>query len=228
MKRINKINGIKKDITKNMFYIGKHPKTDEDINAYIGKYGPVLRIGNEPQQPSLDSLQSDSQTKFKYVSLDKKTNLEKLTLKKIIPLIRYPLTLGHYNDKEIVIKNGQYGKYIVYEGKNYSLSKYNLKEEDETLEKCLKIINATNTNAKKNILKTFDDCKYITIRNGKYGAYVCQTGKSRTAKPINAKIPKHLVDKIEDITLDECKKLIENRLINPPSFKSFGFGYKKK
>ena len=236
MPTVTKLNGIKKDITKNMFYIGKHPKTDEDINAYIGKYGPVLRIGNQPRESQIIDSQSESstktdsqtysQTKFKYVSLDKKTNLEKLTLKKIIPLIRYPLTVGHYNDKEIVIKNGQYGKYIVYEGKNYSLSKYNLKEEDETLEKCLKIINATNTNAKKNILKTFDDCKYITIRNGKYGAYICQTGKSKTAKPINAKIPKHLVNKIEEITLDECKKLIENRLINPPSFKSFG--YKKK
>ena len=227
MPTVTKLNGIKKDITKNMFYIGKHPKTDEDINAYIGKYGPVLRIGNQPQQP-LDSLQSDSQTKFKYVSLDKKTNLKKLTLNNILPLIRYPLIVGHHNDKEIVIKNGQYGKYIVYDGNNYSLSKYKLTEEDETKDKCLKIINKTNTNAKKNILKTFDDCKYITIRNGKYGPYICQTGKSRTAKPINAKIPKHLVDKIEEITLDECKKLIENRLINPPSFKSFGFGYKKK
>ena len=235
MPTVTKLNGIKKDITKNMFYIGKHPETDEDINAYIGKYGPVLRIGNQPQ-PSLlqsdpDQLQSESQTqphtKFKYVSLDKKTNLKKLTLKKILPLIRYPLTVGHHNDKEIVIKNGQYGKYIVYDGKNYSLSKYKLTEDDETKDKCLKIINIINTNAKKNILKTFDDCKYITIRNGKYGPYICQTGKSRTAKPINAKIPKHLVDKIEDITLDECKKLIENILINPPSFTSFSYKRKK-
>ena len=63
MPTVTKLNGIKKDITKNMFYIGKHPKTDEDINAYIGKYGPVLRIGNQPRESQIIDSQSESSTK---------------------------------------------------------------------------------------------------------------------------------------------------------------------
>ena len=45
-------------------------------------------------------------------------------------------------DKSLVIKNGRYGAYIAYKGKNYRLPK-SAKPESVTYEECMKIVNAT-------------------------------------------------------------------------------------
>ena len=45
-------------------------------------------------------------------------------------------------DKNLVVKNGRYGAYIAYKGKNYRLPK-GAKPENLTYDECLKIVNAT-------------------------------------------------------------------------------------
>jgi DNA topoisomerase-1 len=207
---VKKLNDIKKDINKNMFFVGKHPETDEDINAYIGKYGPVLRIGNNTNEDN---------NKYRYVSLDKNTVITNLTIKKILRLIRYPLNLGEYNDKEIVIKNGPYGKYIVYDGKNYSLSKYD--NVNESLDFAIKVVSGEldkKLGFSNTILKKFENDDKIIIKNGRYGPYICKMPSKKGIKPINAKIPKNMLDKIDEITLEKCRELIDKHYSNPSTF----------
>ena len=45
-------------------------------------------------------------------------------------------------DKNLVIKNGRYGAYIAYKGKNYRLPKGS-KPESMLYEDCLKVVNST-------------------------------------------------------------------------------------
>ena len=44
---VKKLNGIKKDINENMFFVGKHPETDEDINAVIQASREALKTVNK-------------------------------------------------------------------------------------------------------------------------------------------------------------------------------------
>jgi DNA topoisomerase-1 len=45
-------------------------------------------------------------------------------------------------DKALAIKNGRYGAYIAYKGKNYRLPK-GVKPESVTYDECMKIVNTT-------------------------------------------------------------------------------------
>lgn len=225
---VKKLNGVKKDINKNMFFVGKHPETDEDINAYVGKYGPVLRIGNTEK----DEDTENKKNKYRFVSLDKNTVITNLTIKKITRLIRYPLNLGEYNDKEIIIKNGPYGKYMVYDSKNYSLSKYD--NVNETLDFGIKVVSGEldkELGYSNTILKRFENDDKIIIRSGRYGPYICKMPSKKGKKPINARIPKNMLDKIDEITLQQCLNLIDKHYSNPSTFnfkKRGKGGYKKK
>jgi DNA topoisomerase-1 len=105
----------------------------EELVVGIGRYGAYIRRGKE------------------FTSLQKGDDPYTITYERCVELIkakeassvaaRTPLRTFD-EDKDMLIKQGPYGAYIAYKGKNYRLPK-GAKVEDLTLEACLDIVQKT-------------------------------------------------------------------------------------
>jgi len=177
--------------------------TNEDgknIYAYIAKYGPVLQIGE------------DKDKEKKYIKLESKFNVETVTLDDIESMIKFPKNLGKHKDSDIVIKNGPYGYYLVYNAKNYKIPPdFN---ELLSLEEAIQCIE--NTFTKQSVESNNNDDKLAPIENeklnkniksigdyhikvGKYGPYILYNSKFYKIK--NEYVP-------ENLTEEDCVKII--------------------
>ncbi len=102
----------------------------EKLVVGLGKYGPYVRYGKS------------------FASLAKGDDPYTLTHERAVEIVREhqaaaaaantPLK-SFAEDPDMLVKNGRYGAYIAYKGKNYRIPK-GTKPEDLTLEACLKIV----------------------------------------------------------------------------------------
>lgn len=133
---------------------------DENHIYKIARYGPVIETLDEDGKKKFLKVKQD-------ISLDE-IRKKKLSLDEIVETreekIRKEL-IGRINDKEVIIKKGKFGYYLVYDGKNYSL-KGKKDITDISIEYAISIINEKD----KTIVREIND--EISIRNGKYGDYI--------------------------------------------------------
>ena len=182
--------------------LGKDPKSGKTVIARLGKFGPLVQIGD----------QDDEEKQF--ASLKKGQFIESITLEDALELFKLPRDVGMFEDKKIVAAIGRFGPYIRHDSKFVSLGK----EYDPlsiTEEEAIQLIkDKREADAKKHI-KSFDENPDIQILNGRWGPYI-KFGKN------NFKIPK---DKVaEDLTYEETIEIIENQ----PEKKKGRFAKKKK
>jgi DNA topoisomerase-1 len=184
--------------------LGKDPKSGENIFVKIGRYGPMVQMGD-----------ADAEAKPKFASLKKGQSIDTLTLEEAMDLFKLPRTLGEFESKEVVVSTGRFGPYIRHNSLFFSLPK----DEDPLtieLDRAGEIILAKRQADSQKIVHEFTDNKtLIQVLNGRYGAYIACNKE-------NYKIPKGKDPKT--LTLDECKAIIAE---TPPS-KSKGKVKKKK
>ena len=167
--------------------LGTDPTTGRRVSVKIGRFGPVVQIGT-----------AEDADKPVFASLMEGQTLNNITLEQALKLFALPRTLGAFEDKEVVIGVGKFGPYIRHDGKFTSLPKEH-KPLEITLEEAVQLIVAKRSEEQSRILKTFDEEPEMQIINGRYGAYIAYN-KS------NYKLPKGVV--AEELTLDDCKKII--------------------
>ena len=110
--------------------LGRYEGTD--LMVGIGKFGPYVRYGN-----NFASLaKNDDPYTIQY-----ERAVELLTQQKQQAAVAQAPIKSFAEDKEMVIKNGRYGAYIAYKGKNYRLPA-GKKPEDLTFEECMAIVNS--------------------------------------------------------------------------------------
>jgi DNA topoisomerase-1 len=182
--------------------LGTDPKTGKPVIARLGKFGPLVQIGD----------QEDEEKQF--ASLAKGQFIESITLEDALELFKLPRDVGMFEEKKIVAAIGRFGPYIRHDGKFVSLGK----EHDPlgiTEEEAIQLIlDKREADAKKHI-KTFEEDPEIQILNGRWGPYI-KKGKD------NFKIPK---DKVaEDLSYKETLEIIANQ----PEKKKGRFVKKKK
>jgi DNA topoisomerase-1 len=121
---------------------------DNNIYAYIGKFGPVIQIGEDKDK--------------KYLKLDEKYSVNTVTLEdyKQFSVSKYPKKIGVFEEKEVFLKNGAYGLYIQHDEKNYKL--INDYDENMTLEDAIACIK------EKQSIKV----GAYTIKKGPYRMYI--------------------------------------------------------
>ena len=146
------------------------------IYAYVGKYGPVIQIGDIKD--------------IKYIKIDPKYNVDKITLEEFNEMNQYPKKMGVYKDKDIYLKNGTYGFYISYDDKNYKISN----DDQITLEEAIEYI---EEQIDKKVSIKID--KFI-IKDGPYGMYILYNKKFFS-------IPKEY--NIEKLTKEDCENIIK-------------------
>ena len=77
-----------------------------------------------------------------------------------------------------------------------------------TLERAVELILAKREAEAKSHLKSFEEEPDMEIKNGRYGPYIVFSGK-------NYKIPKAQADKAAELTLEECRQIIEQEQKKP-------------
>ena len=108
----------------------------------------------------------------------------------------YPKQIYTLKDKPVMMHYGQNGFYVKYENKNYSVKNNKIKLEE---------IKAIIEGKSKSLIKQFSGG--ISIRNGDYGPYILKAGK----KGVIVSIPADKHDKLEKMTLKECKELLKTK-----------------
>ncbi len=116
-----------------------------------------------------------------------------------LDLFRLPLTLGQFEDEDLVIGVGKFGPYVRHKSKFFSLAKdddpFTIKQE-----RAIEIIIEKRAQEENRNIKQFDEEPGLLILNGRYGPYISFNKK-------NYRIPKS--KKPEDLTLEECREIIE-------------------
>jgi len=136
--------------------LGICPNTYLEICTYIGKYGPLVH------------LKDPDGKKNKFAPL-KDIKIEEVTLEQALELLKFPLKLGKLERKEIQLCKGQYGFYLKYDKKNYSVDK------EVSLEEAKEVIK--NFSGEKSENRNTNDLS-VEIKTGKFGPYFTKDGKN--------------------------------------------------
>lgn len=84
--------------------LGTDPKSGERIIARIGRFGPMIQVGES----------GDDENKPQFASIPKGKSISNITLEEALSLLELPKDLGKYQGEEAVVSQGRYGPYIKY------------------------------------------------------------------------------------------------------------------
>jgi DNA topoisomerase-1 len=150
--------------------LGYDPKTNEKVFAKLGKYGPMVQIG-----------ESYADAKPRYARLQSDQFIDSITLEEALDLFRLPRTLGEWNGKDVTVGVGRFGPYVRCDDTFESVPK----NEDPytiTLERGIELL---ESKMKKTAERTphlvghYED-KEILAAAGRYGPYIKYDGKNYT------------------------------------------------
>jgi DNA topoisomerase-1 len=176
-------------------HLGQHPVSGKNVIARIGRFGPMIQIGDE---------QVDGE-KPTFASLRKEQSISTVTLEDALELFKLPRVLGESEGQEIRANVGRFGPYVQYGKLFVSIPK----GEDPmsiTLERAIEIIAIKQVEEANKMIKSFDGRADVQLLNGRYGAYL-KIGKD------NFKLPKGTVP--ETLTLEECLDIAANQKTAP-------------
>ena len=171
--------------------LGNDPKTGKPIIARIGRFGPMVQIGEQ-----------DDEEKPRFASLSKGQNINNITLDQALDLFKMPRILGVYEDKDVKANIGRFGPYVQHQKMFVSIPK----DEDVMtieLERAIELIEAKRLADANRIIKKFEEDPDTEILNGRWGPYI-KSGKK------NYKLPKDLEDPSK-LSLEEVKHIMENQ-----------------
>ncbi len=185
---IDKSNDIKRSEAVQSINLGIEPKSGKSITAKIGRFGPMLQLG-----------ENDDEEKPRFAALPKNLRMDQITLEEAIKLFDLPHHIGTTPDgEEVITQIGRFGPYIKCGSTFVSIT------EDEiftlSLEEAIEKVEQKKFAKSSNVISEFDEDKNIKVLRGRFGPYV-------TNGKINAKIPKGFTPEL--LTFAECKKLID-------------------
>ncbi len=168
--------------------LGIDPDSGKKVIARIGRFGPMIQIGHV-----------DDEDKPRFATLRGHQSIETITFEEAMELFKLPLTLGIYQDQEVLVNIGRFGPYVKWGEQFISLPKG---EEpiQVTLERAIEVIN----------LKQVEDApighyheKPITKGKGRFGPFIKWDG-------LFINIPRAY--NFDTINQKECAELIEKKI----------------
>jgi len=141
--------------------LGVDPASRRNVFVRIGRFGPMVQIGETPKADDPD------QEKPRFASLRKDQRLDSITLEQALELFKLPRTLGLYEDTEVTVAIGRYGPYIKHNNLFYSLPKeddpYNI-----SLDRVIEILKLPK------LPRSVGDYEgeAISVAKGRFGPYV--------------------------------------------------------
>ena len=181
-------------------FLGNHPENGRKVIARIGRFGPMVQVGDE---------QVDGQ-KPVFASLQKNQSIGNVTLEQALELFKLPRSVGEYDGEMVKANVGRFGPYIQI-GKLFVSIPKEFDPISISLDKAIELIDLKRQDEANKVIKLFDDRPDVQLLNGRYGAYL-KIGKD------NFKLPKG--KEAAELNLEECLVIAENQLKNPSKSKS--------
>jgi DNA topoisomerase-1 len=180
--------------------LGFHPVSGKRIIVRIGRFGPMVQVGDE---------QTDGE-KPQFASLQKNQSIGNISLEDALELFKLPRTLGEFEELTVKANVGRFGPYIQH-GKIFASIP---KEESPmyiSFDRAVEIILLKRESDANKIIKIFTEDDDYQLLNGRWGAYL-KVGKN------NFKLPKGT--DAEKLTFEECKEIEASQA--KPSRKTIG------
>lgn len=169
--------------------LGKDPKTGKTVSVKIGRFGPLVQIG-----------EADSDEKPQFASLLKGQSLASITLEDALKLFEFPRVIGEFEGKEVTVSVGRFGPYVKHDDKFVSIPNDTTPTEI-SLTEAIDLIEKKRQTEANRLIKSFDDEPDMQILNGRFGPYIAYKKK-------NYKIPKNSAVPPAELSLDECRKIV--------------------
>lgn len=171
--------------------LGTHPVSGRKVIARIGRFGPMVQIGDE---------QVDGE-KPQFASLRANQSINHITLEEALELFKLPRTLGEYEGQSVKANVGRFGPYVQLGSTFVSIPK----EEDPMqiqLDRAIELIELKKEEDAKKVIKTFTENEDVVLLNGRWGPFL-KIGKK------NYKLPKNV--EASELTLEECLEIANNQ-----------------
>ena len=189
--------------------LGIDPKSGKPVFVKIGRYGPIVQIG----QANPD----DKKDKPQFASLMKGQSIETIKLEEALKLFDLPRTIGEYEGSEMIAGIGRFGPFVRHNSSFISIPK-TMNPLSITPEEAIELIEGKRKKEQERHIKTFgEEPNLIEIINGRYGPYIASGGN-------NYRIPKGAEP--ASLTLEDCRRIIDETA-DKPAKKKFT-GRKKK
>ena len=176
--------------------LGFDPISGKKVIARMGRYGPMVQIGHQ-----------DEEEKPKFSKLKASQSIETISFEEAMELFKMPRTLGLFEDIEVSVSIGRFGPYAAHDKKFYSLNK-EMDPYTVSLEELTPMIAEKRKAKDERTIKVFEKEK-IQLLRGPYGPYIKQGLR-------NFKLNKEQQEKVETLTIEEVKAIIEELKKNPP------------
>lgn len=171
--------------------LGEHPQNGRKVLARIGRFGPMIQIGDEAEDGE----------KPQFASLRGNQSISTITLEDALELFKLPRTLGEMDGQAVKANVGRFGPYVQVGKVFVSIPK----EEDPMtidLDRALELYKLKLEADAKKLIKTFDENPDVQILDGRWGPFL-KIGKN------NYKLPKTAVP--AELTLEECLSIAESQ-----------------
>jgi DNA topoisomerase-1 len=181
--------------------LGVHPESGRKVIARIGRFGPMIQVGDE---------KADGE-KALFASLQPNQSIGNISLEEALKLFQLPRVVGQYEEQDLKVNNGRFGPYVQV-GKVFASIPKGEDPMTITFERALEIyLDKLQVEANR-LIKSFDERPDVQLLNGRYGAYL-KIGKD------NFKLPKDTV--AENLTLEECIEISKSDAAKPSKKRSF-------
>lgn len=183
--------------------LGTDPVTGKRVIARMGRYGPMVQIGET-------NTENAEEEKPRFAKLKATQSIETINLDEAMELFKLPRNLGKFEGEDVQVNIGRFGPYASHNKKFYSLNK-EMDPYTVELEEVAPMIAEKRIAKDERTIKVFEKEK-IQLLKGPYGPYIKQGLR-------NYKLSKEQQDRAADLTIEEVKQVIEELKANPPKKK---------
>ncbi len=180
-------------------YLGDDPETGKPIYAKVGRYGPMVQMG-----------ETDSEEKPRFASISQGLSLNTITKDEALRLFELPRSLGEYENKEIKANIGRFGPYILHDGVFVSLKDYDV--YDVNREQAIEVIENKRESDRKKLITDFPEHD-MKVTQGRWGPFIKKGKKSY-------KLTKEQKENADKISLEEALAIVEEQDKNAPTKKA--------
>ena len=173
--------------------LGVHPESGKPVYVKIGRFGPVVQIGD-----------SSSTEKPEFASLRSGQSISSITMEEALKLFELPRTIGELDGKVVTAAVGRFGPYVKYGSMFVSIPK-ELDPLTISLEEAEGLIREKEEKEANRLIKVFAELPGLEVLNGRYGPYISYK-KEGARKATNYKIPKGTDP--TTLSLEDVKRLI--------------------
>ncbi|WP_207493206.1 type I DNA topoisomerase [Aridibaculum aurantiacum] len=168
--------------------IGVDPQTGKKVIARMGRFGPMVQIGN-----------ADEEEKPRFAKLKPTQSIETITYEEAMDLFRLPLTLGEYEGKEVAVNMGRFGPYVRWGEDFVSLPK----GEDPLTVDMERAISLINEKQQADAPIAMYEEKPVTKGKGRFGPFI-------KWNDLFINVPRAY--NFDNLTQKDCEELIEKKL----------------